>query len=66
MGKSTSYRTSTRQKRTGRFLPGFSYRLYLIIDIFSRKIVGWEIWESEEAKHAEDLMKKTIISEKIQ
>ena len=45
---------------------GLFYRLYLIIDIFSRKIVGWEIWESEEAKHAEDLMKKTIISEKIQ
>ena len=41
------------------------YRLYLIIDLFSRKIVGWEIWETEEAKYAEELMKKTVISEKI-
>lgn len=45
---------------------GMFYRLYLIIDIFSRKIVGWEIWETEEAKYAEELMKKTVISEKIQ
>lgn len=29
-------------------------------------IVGWEIWEREEAKYAEELMKKTVISEKIQ
>jgi len=45
---------------------GMYYRLYLIIDIFSRKIVGWEIWETEESQYAEELMKKTVISEKIQ
>ena len=45
---------------------GMFYRLYLIIDIFSRKIVGWEIWETEEAKYAEELMRKTVISEKVQ
>jgi len=45
---------------------GMFYRLYLIIDLFSRKIVGWEIWETEEAKYAEELMKKTVVSEKIQ
>lgn len=45
---------------------GMFYRLYLIIDIFSRKIVGWEIWETEEAIYPEELMKKTVISEKIQ
>jgi putative transposase len=45
---------------------GMFYRLYLIIDIFSRKIVGWEIWETEEAKYAEELMKRTVIKEKIQ
>jgi len=26
---------------------GIYYRLYLIIDLFSRKIVGWDIWEKE-------------------
>jgi putative transposase len=45
---------------------GLFYRLYLIIDLFSRKIVGWEIWETEEAKYAEELVKKAVVSEKIQ
>jgi putative transposase len=45
---------------------GLFYRLYMIIDLFSRKIVGWEIWETEEAKFAEELIKKAIINEKIQ
>ncbi|MBO0959950.1 IS3 family transposase [Neobacillus sp. MM2021_6] len=45
---------------------GIFYRLYLILDLFSRKIVGWEIWETEEAKYAEELVKKTIVNEKIQ
>ncbi|ESU31422.1 hypothetical protein G3A_16795, partial [Bacillus sp. 17376] len=44
---------------------GLYYRLYLILDLFSRKIVGWEIWKTEEAKYAEELIKKTVVSEKI-
>lgn len=45
---------------------GLYYRLYLIIHLFSRKIVGWDIWETEEAKHAETLIQKAVINEKIQ
>ncbi|MBO0587454.1 IS3 family transposase [Sporosarcina sp. E16_8] len=45
---------------------GLYYRLYMIIDLFSRKIVGWDIWESEEAKHAATLIKKAVLNEKIQ
>ena len=45
---------------------GKYFRLYMIIDLFSRKIVGWEVWETEEAKHAEALLKKAVINEKIQ
>lgn len=45
---------------------GLYYRLYLILDLFSRKIVGWEVWATEEAKYAEDLVKKAVMSEKIQ
>lgn len=45
---------------------GLFYRLYLILDLFSRKAVGWEVWETEESKHAEALVKKAVISEKIQ
>ncbi|QOY35336.2 IS3 family transposase [Anaerobacillus isosaccharinicus] len=46
-------------------IKGLYFRLYLIIDIFSRKIVAWEIWESEEAIYAEELLKKAVVSEKI-
>ena len=45
---------------------GLYYRLYLILDLFSRKVVGWEVWETEEAKHAETLVKKAVINERIQ
>lgn len=45
---------------------GLYYRLYLILDLFSRKAVGWEVWETEEAKHAETLVKKAVMNEKIQ
>lgn len=44
---------------------GFYYRFYLIIDLFSRKIVGWEVWETETAENAEKLMKKAVMKEKI-
>ena len=44
---------------------GCFYRLYLIEDIFSRKIVGWEIHESESADHASDLIRKTCLAEGI-
>jgi len=44
---------------------GLFYRLYLIIDLFSRKIVGWEVWETETASHAERLIKKAVMKEKI-
>ncbi|MBB4823645.1 transposase InsO family protein [Sporosarcina luteola] len=42
------------------------YRLYLILDLFSRKVVGWEVWETEESKYAKSLIKKSVINEKIQ
>lgn len=45
---------------------GLYYRLYLIIDLFSRKVVGWEVWETEIAHYAETLIKKAVINEKIQ
>ena len=45
---------------------GMYYRLYLIIDLFSRKVVGWEVWETEEAKYAEQLVQKATLNEKIQ
>lgn len=44
---------------------GLYFYLYMIIDIFSRKIVGWEIWETESAEHAQELIRKAVLNEKI-
>jgi len=42
---------------------GQFYRLYLIMDIFSRKIVGWEVHENETAAHASTLIQKACLAE---
>ncbi len=44
---------------------GIFYRLYLVMDIYSRKIVGWEIHEDETAEHASVLIRKACLSEGI-
>tara|TARA_Y100001933_G_C18962147_1_gene548608 strand:- start:43 stop:1107 length:1065 start_codon:yes stop_codon:yes gene_type:complete len=45
------------------FVKGFYYYLYLILDLFSRKIVGWEIWPVESSENASILVKKAALSE---
>ena len=45
---------------------GMFYYLYLIEDIFSRKIVGWEVHEQESAEHASLLIRKACLAEGIQ
>jgi putative transposase len=44
---------------------GAFYRLYLVLDIFSRKIVGWEVHENESAEHASVLIRKACLAESI-
>ena len=41
------------------------YYLYMFSDLYSRRIVGWEVWESEDAKHASELVKRIYRDEKI-
>jgi len=43
---------------------GLYFYLYLIIDLFSRKIVGWEVWEKESAEYASIVVRKAMMSEK--
>ncbi|WP_422398599.1 IS3 family transposase [Vibrio breoganii] len=43
---------------------GQHYYLYMIEDIFSRKIVGWEVHECESGEHAANLLERTVWSEK--
>ena len=44
---------------------GIYYYLYMIMDLFSRKIVGWEIWETESSELASKLIKKAVLSENV-
>lgn len=46
-------------------ITGIFYRLYLVMDIYSRKIVGWEVHESETADHASVLIRKACLAEGI-
>lgn len=43
---------------------GRFFYLYMIIDIFSRKIVGWEVHESESGEQAAELLERTVWAEK--
>lgn len=39
--------------------------LYLFSDLFRRKIVTWEVWFSESAENASQLVRRGAISEQI-
>lgn len=45
-------------------IKGLFFYLYLIIDIFSRDIVGWEVWPEESADHASELIRRTCLRQK--
>ena len=47
------------------YTKGMYYKLYVIIDIFSRKIVGWEVWKEELGELASELVERTVLAEKI-
>lgn len=41
------------------------FYLYLILDLYSRKIVGWEVHDTDHADHAAHLVRRTALSEGI-
>jgi transposase InsO family protein len=44
---------------------GTWFYLYLILDLYSRKIVGWEVHDRDEADHAAHLLKRTALAEGV-
>jgi putative transposase len=44
---------------------GAFYYLYLFMDVFSRKIVGWEVAEDESSELAAELLRKIILKERL-
>lgn len=47
------------------FIAGRWFYLYLILDLYSRKIVGFEVHDSDDAVHAAQLAKRTALVEGI-
>lgn len=41
------------------------FHLYLILDLYSRKVVGWEVHDSDDSAHAAHLVRRTALSEGI-
>jgi putative transposase len=41
------------------------FHLYLILDLYSRKIVGWEVHDTDAADHAAHLVHRTALAEGI-
>ena len=39
--------------------------LYLILDLYSRKIVGWEVHDTDDSDHAAHLVRRTALAESI-
>lgn len=46
-------------------ITGLYFYLYLFMDIFSRKIVGWQIYEAESSELASEVMRDICIRENI-
>lgn len=46
-------------------IKGKLFYLYLISDLFSRKIIAWEIWIEKSAEHASELIRRAVVSEKL-
>lgn len=46
-------------------IKGQHYYLYMISDLFSRKIIAWEVWEVESSENASELIRRAILSEKL-
>ncbi len=42
---------------------GIYFYLYLILDLFSRMIVAWDIWPEESAENASQLVRRAVLSE---
>lgn len=44
---------------------GIFFKLYIIMDLYSRKIIAWEVWEEENATHSEELLRRAALGENI-
>ena len=45
------------------YVRGMFFYLYMIMDVFSRKIVGWEVYDRENAGNAAVVLQKAVLAE---
>jgi transposase InsO family protein len=43
---------------------GLFFYLYLIVDLYSRKIVSWEVYECESADYAAEVVRRAVLAER--
>lgn len=41
------------------------FYLYLILDLFSRKIIGWEVHDTDDSHHAANVVRRTALAEGV-
>ena len=41
------------------------FHLYLILDLYSRKVMGWEVHDTDDSDHAAHLVRRTALAESI-
>ncbi|MEI2419287.1 DDE-type integrase/transposase/recombinase, partial [Arthrospira platensis SPKY2] len=46
-------------------IAGIFFKLYIILDLFSRKIVAAEVWETECAEHSKAILHRAYLAEHI-
>jgi putative transposase len=46
-------------------ISGIYYKLYFIMDLFSRKIIAHEVWNEENAEHSKSLLHRVTLNENI-
>ena len=61
-GKRFSWDITYLQSR----VKGKFFYLYLFLDVFSRKIVGWDIYDTESEEYASALLNRICINESIE
>ena len=42
---------------------GLFFYLYLIVDLYSRKVVGWEVYECESTDYAAEVVRRAVLGE---
>lgn len=44
---------------------GAWFHPYLVLDLYSRKIAGWEVHATDDSVHAEQMVRRTALAEGI-